>query len=358
MNDKLLKGVTIVFDVDDTICNNNNRDYENALPYNDVINKINDLYSEGANIVLYTSRGMVSCNGDIKKIIEKNKAILEKWLEGNNVKYNELIFGKPIADMYIDDKAMNVREFINQKFDKLSGHSGYPVIRLGNIVKKEMSEDNYNKLMDWYKASEGIVNNPSIISNLYTTVYIEYIEGVTCDKCLTEELLNKIINQALDFKEIKYDKFNISKLLSKLEKHKSNDSEWNNIVDDCKSLVSSLNMGDKASLSHSDYTLVNMVVDKENKIWLLDSLYDKEASSYLLDLAKLKMSLDGYEYLFCGSKKMDEKYNSILKTKLKEMDILNEVNILEYMYAVRLYNYNEDKEKVKEFVKARREEIE
>ena len=132
-------GISFVFEIDDTICNTINRDYENAMPYCDVIAKINKLHEEGAKIKLYTSRGMVSCNGDLEKIIAKNKDVLERWLKKNNVQYDELIFGKPLGDMYIDDKAMNVREFLSQEFCSLSGHSGYSVTRIGNIVKKEMS---------------------------------------------------------------------------------------------------------------------------------------------------------------------------------------------------------------------------
>ena len=37
---KNFENITFVFDVDDTICNNKNRDYENAIPFKDVIAKI------------------------------------------------------------------------------------------------------------------------------------------------------------------------------------------------------------------------------------------------------------------------------------------------------------------------------
>lgn len=351
-----MNGIKLVFDIDDTICNNKNRDYENAIPFKDVIKKINKLHKQGAKITLYTSRGMVSCNGDINKIIKKNKAILEKWLEKNKVEYDELIFGKPIADMYVDDKAINVNDFINKDFKVLNGHSGYKVIRLGNLVKKEMSEDNYIKLMDWYKESKGIANSPKITSNLYSAVYMEYIDGENAYNCLNKKLLDKIINQILKFKEVKYKKFNKSILLDKLEKHKSNDKEWNAMVSICQKMIELMNFDDYTSLSHYDMTLSNIIV-KGDDIYLLDSLLDKEASSYLLDFAKLKMSLDGYDELFCGSKHIDKKYSRYLSKKLKKMHILKEVNVLEYMWAIRLYNYNEDKELVKRFVKERVKEI-
>ena len=351
-----MNNIKLVFDIDDTICNNKNRDYENAIPYKDVIKKINKLHRQGAKITLYTSRGMVSCNGDIEKIIKKNKPILEKWLEKNKVEYDELIFGKPLGDMYIDDKAMNVRDFVKQDFCELSGHSGYKVIRLGNLVKKEMSEDNYIKLMNWYAESKNIANSPILVSNLYTTVYMEYINGENAYNCLDFTLLNKIIDQILKFKEKKYKKFDKNIPLNKIEKNRSNDEEWNKIIDNCKNLVNELDLKQYASLSHGDFTLANTIL-KDNEIYLLDSLLDIEASSYLLDFAKLKMSLDGYEEMFCGGPHIDKKFSKYLSKKLKKMKILKEVNILEYMYIIRLYNYNKNKELVKQFAREREEDI-
>ena len=339
---KTFKNISFVFDIDDTICNNKNRDYANAIPIKEVIDKINYLYDNGATIKLYTSRGMVSCNGDIEKIIAKNNDILRRWLAKNKVQYHELIFGKPLGDLYIDDKAMNVRDFKNQEFCELSGHSGYKVIRIGNIVRKEMSEENYLKLSNWYQDSEGIANSPARISNLYSTMYIEYIDGITASKCLSKKLLNQIIDQVLKFKDAKKDSFNKDIVINKLLKHKSKDEEWNKIVDNCIELIKGLDLDKYASLSHQDYTLSNIII-KDNKLYLLDSLYDKDASSYLLDFAKLKMSLDGYEERFCNGKHIDKKYSNLLKRRLKRLGIYKQVSILEYMHVIRLYNYHENK---------------
>lgn len=356
MKKKIFNDISFVFDIDDTICNNKNRDYENAEPIKEVIEKINYLYTNGATIKLYTSRGMVSCNGDLEKIIAKNKDILEKWLKKNKVKYNELIFGKPLGDLYVDDKAINVSEFKNQEFCELSGHSGYKVIRIGNIVKKEMSEENYIKLNNWYEESKDIANSPRRISNLYSTMYIEYIDGESAYNCLNKKLLDKIIDQILKFKEVRYKNFDKNILISKLENHKHDDGMWNTFVDECQMLVSKLDLKQYASLSHYDMTLANIIVKDEN-IYLLDSLLDKEASSYLLDFAKLKMSLDGYEEKFCNGEHIDKKYSKYLSKRLKKMGILHIVNVLEYMWAIRLYNYNNNKLLVKEFVLERRKEI-
>ena len=210
--------------------------------------------------------------------------------------------------------------------------------------------------MNWYKESKGIAKSPKITSNLYSTVYMEYIDGENAYNCLNKKLLDKIINQILKFKEKKYKDFNRDIFINKLERHKSNDEVWNMMVCDCQKLIEQLDLEQYASLSHYDMTLANIIV-KDDEIYLLDSLLDKEASSYLLDFAKLKMSLDGYEELFCGGKHINKKYSRYLSKKLKKMGILKIVNILEYMWIIRLYNYNDDKELVKKFALERREEI-
>ena len=353
---KIFEGISFVFDIDDTICNNKNRDYANAMPIKDVITKINYLYNNGATIKLYTSRGMVSCNGNIEKIIAKNKDILEKWLKKNKVKYHELIFGKPLGDIYVDDKAINARDFIKEDFKLLSGHSGYNVVKLGNIVRKEMSEDNYKKLSNWYEDSKGVVNSPKRISNLYSTMYIEYIDGVNATECISKSLLKRIIKQILEFKKIKRDYFYKDILINKTLLHKSKDTKWNKLVNECIDLLDEVDFYNNISLSHQDFTLGNTII-KNNEIYLIDSLYDRNASSYLLDFAKLKMSLDGYEELFCNGKHIDKKYSKYLTKKLKRLGILKEVNILEFMYAIRLYNYHKNKKLVKQFAEERRKEI-
>ena len=52
---------------------------------------------------------MKTCEGDVVKVKQKIGKITEKWLEKWNVNYDELIFGKPYADLYIDDLAKAVK---------------------------------------------------------------------------------------------------------------------------------------------------------------------------------------------------------------------------------------------------------
>lgn len=102
---------TYVIDLDDTICFTENRDFENSKPYKKVIKKINELYDRGIKIIICTARGAKSCK-TLEEREQKYRDITEKWLKKNGVKYHELLFGKPNADYYVDDKNMSIEEFL------------------------------------------------------------------------------------------------------------------------------------------------------------------------------------------------------------------------------------------------------
>ena len=52
--------MTYVFDIDGTICNNTEGDYERAEPIQARIEKINALYESGNEIIFLTARSMRS----------------------------------------------------------------------------------------------------------------------------------------------------------------------------------------------------------------------------------------------------------------------------------------------------------
>ena len=104
-----------VFDIDGTICTTSNSDYENSEPIVDRIQKINKLYDEGHTIVFQTARGMGRTDDNILQsyelFFEMTADQLEKW----GVKYHSLRTGwKVAADIYVDDKAVNVDSFFKK----------------------------------------------------------------------------------------------------------------------------------------------------------------------------------------------------------------------------------------------------
>ena len=88
------------FDIDGTVCSTD-CEYIDAVPYKQVIDKINQLYDEGHYIQIFTSRGTES-GADWRDFTEGQ---LFKW----NVKYHKLIMGKPSYDLFVDDRAVNAK---------------------------------------------------------------------------------------------------------------------------------------------------------------------------------------------------------------------------------------------------------
>ena len=94
-----------VFDLDGVICSlkKPSESYEDVIPNHDVINLIQKLKKNNDYIIIYTARHMRTCDGNVDEVIKKIGGITKRWLEKWNVYYDELIFGKPYADVYIDD---------------------------------------------------------------------------------------------------------------------------------------------------------------------------------------------------------------------------------------------------------------
>ena len=66
---------------------------------------VNKLFDGENHIKIYTARGMTT-KIDYCSMVE--------WQLGDwGIKYHELIMGKPAADVYVDDKGVNAREFFN-----------------------------------------------------------------------------------------------------------------------------------------------------------------------------------------------------------------------------------------------------
>ena len=98
----------IYVDIDETICMSpESRDYSRAVPIMKNIEKINELYDSGNTIIYWTARGTGS-GIDWRKVTEKQ---FQSW----GVKYHDLKFGKPIYDLFVDDKNINSERFFTQE---------------------------------------------------------------------------------------------------------------------------------------------------------------------------------------------------------------------------------------------------
>ena len=100
-----------VFDLDGTLCTDTYGKYELAEPIEDRISVVNNLYNNGNEITIYTARGMNTFKNNQIKAIQKYYSLTEQQLKMWNIKYHNLILGKPSGDMYVDDKGINHEDY-------------------------------------------------------------------------------------------------------------------------------------------------------------------------------------------------------------------------------------------------------
>ena len=105
-----MKQKVLAFDIDGVICNTLGSDYKNSKPNKKAIEKINHLYDAGNTIIIFTARFMGRTDNDSKKAYELGYKFTLIQLQRWNLKFNELILGKPSFDLLIDDKAFNYDE--------------------------------------------------------------------------------------------------------------------------------------------------------------------------------------------------------------------------------------------------------
>ena len=87
------------FDIDGTICTDTEGNYNEAVPFSGVVDRLNALVSMGHTVYMFTARGATT--GVNWREVTENQ--LRKW----GINHHGLYFTKPTADIYVDDKAIN-----------------------------------------------------------------------------------------------------------------------------------------------------------------------------------------------------------------------------------------------------------
>jgi len=98
----------ICIDMDGTICETKklNEDYRNVKPKPGAIEALKKLKTDGHIIIIHSSRNMEAETNNVAKIIAVQAPIFKEWFDKYEIEFDELLLGKPLADLYIDDKAL------------------------------------------------------------------------------------------------------------------------------------------------------------------------------------------------------------------------------------------------------------
>lgn len=344
-----------VFDLDDTISVHKNRDFVNAKPIDATIDKIRTLKAGGAEIIIYSARGQNSCRGDLQLIEERNRTQVETWLTEHNVPCDRLVFGKPLGDVYVDDKGISLTEFLQGEYSKLDGNSGAEVYRAGDKVLKRSADA--QQAADWYAEARAIgLNVPKTNSVVVNTLDIEYLDGEPgnqrklshgdLSQIVSQIMLMKLHRSAEPFDTDGYTEFILQRLAI---------AGWQ---DDFPVLLGYIR--DKAesirresSFGHGDLSLSNVIFVGQ-AVYLIDPSPRKAFSTYLMDFAKLMFSLDGGEQLLHGGARPEE-YDARLvelEQMLGDNGWLDTVRAMEAVHWIRMLGYFTDRETIREKAKA------
>lgn len=112
--DRFGKTKIVLVDIDETIAYyEGERSYDKALPIQQNVDLVNQLYDEGCYIIMWTARGGSEASKAAGRCYyDFTERQLKEW----GVKFHELSTGskgnyiKPAADLVLDDKAMTIEQ--------------------------------------------------------------------------------------------------------------------------------------------------------------------------------------------------------------------------------------------------------
>jgi capsule biosynthesis phosphatase len=103
----------ICLDLDGVICEIRKGDqtYPEVRPLPGAVERIKALKDAGHYIIIQTARHWKTCQGNVGLILARQGLNTLQWLERHEIPYDELHFGKPWADIYIDDNAIRFQSW-------------------------------------------------------------------------------------------------------------------------------------------------------------------------------------------------------------------------------------------------------
>ena len=317
------------FDLDNTLVTQPEviNDYTTVKPIIKNIEELRFLKKMGHYIIIHTARRMKTHNSNVGKIVADIGKITIDTLEKFNIPYDEIYFGKPYADFYIDDLAVNA-------YDDLEKNMGFYITHISErdfnelitekldiIVKKS----NYNKLAGEIYFYQNIPQKfknyfPLFINHTSNSYSMEKINGITLSYLYVNESLNdqtllKYLNILHDIHTFNNDNNNNNNIniniygnyCSKIkERYESFDySKFNNSNAVYEKLMNFFkiyeeNKQGRIGIIHGDPVFSNVLIDSNNNFKLIDmrGKIDSVLTIYgdiFYDLGKIYQSLIGYD---------------------------------------------------------------
>jgi capsule biosynthesis phosphatase len=155
----------IIIDIDGTITElkKTGQTYTSVRINPGAADKIRSLKAAGHTIILQTARHMKTCGGDQGQVVAKIGKPTLDWLTEQEIPYDEIYFGKPYGDVYIDDLALPFTNWDQITPDSLDdtkinivipmAGAGSRFIKAGFTEPKPLIKSHGKTLIEWAVAS-------------------------------------------------------------------------------------------------------------------------------------------------------------------------------------------------------------
>ncbi len=371
------------FDLDNTLVSfpKIRNDYSTVEPIEKNIKVLKNLKKMGHTIIIHTARRMKTHNGNIAKIIADIGKITIETLEKFDIPYDELLFGKPYADYYIDDKAVNA-------FQNLEKELGF---YQDNIEARDFHSIVNNQINTLYKNGNDLsgeihyyLNIPDELK-IYFPKFIDYdihhkyyqmekVEGIPVSKLflsgdLSIEQFQKILDtinliHSFNISDISNEQ-NINIYLNYCDKLKKRYTEYDYTkFDFSKEIYEKLlkfceeyenEQQGKTTIIHGDPVFTNILITHSGKIKFIDmrgKLGEKKTiyGDCMYDWAKVYQSLIGYDEILQNTvvestfkKKMLNYFMQFIITKFGKKKFIQIQYITASLFFTLIPLHNNDK---------------
>lgn len=360
----------VCFDLDNTLVTHPliKEDYSSVLPIQRNIDYLKLLKRLGHTIIIYTARRFRTHKGNVGAVVADIGKVTFDTLDKFDIPYDEIFFGKPYAQYYIDDLAVNA----NFPLDKALGiydtdiapRSFNKVEYTDNTVIKHTSNEGE---VYWYKNIPESLQKyfPKVVNIQDNKIELERIDGVSysylyTNKQLTQKHIFSIVN-ALDNIHL-FDQstpVNIysnysRKIRQRFVENKELYIKYG-IVDLFLKITYALQKYEEqnegtSGVIHGDPVFTN-VFETPTGIKFID-MRGKQGNEVTLygdvyyDLAKVYQSLIGYDNILNGIE-IDDAYRSELVNYFESMlgeEALNKIKLITASLLISMLPLHEDDE--------------
>jgi capsule biosynthesis phosphatase len=352
------KKLRICFDLDNTLVTYPSipGNYTTVKPIIRNIQLLNKLKKEGHEIIIYTARRMQTHGSNVGKVIKDIALTTINTLENLNIPYDELIFGKPIADIYIDDRAINpyinndlsfFGLFTNQLdeeyiYNKVNPNKYNTIERFNKIIYKTgpcqfiqgelyFYQNIPNLFVDYFPK----LLHHQLKNDMNNTIqlHIDFIDGLPLyylykNKLVTYKIIDDLLNILNTFHSYQKHPYNIteedikSNYFDKLKKRFENKIDYD--FDDAEIVFHDILNGlnehyspEIVSFIHGDFWFSNILMTYDDQYKCIDmkgqvnNILTTNGDKYY-DYGKLFQSIMGFD-LYLNNNQPDNEYINHMK---------------------------------------------